>query len=338
MLIGRRLRGALTVILGLVLFAVVVERAGIDEITARVGTLGLSFLLVLLIGGLRPGARAGAWRTALPPHHRMPLSELFKARLIGDAAGQLTPAGPLVAEPARLAALHRKVPLTVSLHSLAVETITYLFSSGVVVLGGTLLLLASFALSQPLRQASIIASLAILVVLALSSLVIVRRWAVLSSIGESARRGLHLVGFSRRWKRHVRRLYAFEGELFEFYRMRQGDFVTMMAYEALFHILGVVETWLTLELLGFRTSALVAFLFEATNRAVNLVFSFVPARVGVDEAGTGVLAQILGIGSATGVALALVRKARVLAWTAVGLLLLFLSRRKTQRELRSPGV
>jgi uncharacterized membrane protein YbhN (UPF0104 family) len=337
MLINRRLRGALTVSLGLALFAVMVERAGIEEITDRVGSLGASFLLVLIIGGIRPAARAAAWRGALPQGYRIPLHELFRARLIGDAVGQLTPAGPLVAEPARLAALHRTVPLTVSLHSLAVETITYLFSSGMVVLGGSLLLLASFAISQPLRRASLIASVAVLAVLALSLLVIVRRWAVLSSIGEWARRGLHLVGFSRRWKRHVRRLYAFEREVFEFYRLRQADFVSMIIYDGLFHILGVVETWLTLELLGFRTSALVAFLFEATNRAVNLVFSFVPGRVGVDEAGTGVLAQILGIGSAAGVALALVRKARVLVWTAAGLLLLTINRRRAQRETRSPG-
>lgn len=328
----------MTVVLGLVLFAFMVERAGIEEITSRVGSLGASFLLVVIIGGIRPAMRAAAWRTALPRDHRMPLADLVKARLIGDAAGQLTPAGPLVAEPARLAALHRAVPLPVSLHSLAVETITYLFTSGLVVLGGMLLLLASFAMSQPLQRASLIASLTVVTVLVLSLLVILRRWAVLSAIGEWARHALHFVGFSRRWKRHVRRLNAFEGQVFEFYRLRHADFMSMILYDVLFHLLGVLETWLTLVMLGFKTSVLVAFLFEATNRAVNLVFSFVPGRVGVDEAGTGALAQILGIGSAAGVALALVRKARVLVWTAVGVLLLLLGRRKTQRELSSPGL
>lgn len=337
MLIGRRLRGALTVVLGLALFAVMVERAGIDEISARVGSLGAAFLLILLIGGMRPATRAAAWRAALPPEHRISFAELVKARLIGDALGQLTPAGPLVAEPARLAALHRTVPLATSLHSLAVETITYLFLSGIVVLGGMLLLLASFAVSQPLRRASTIASLAVLAVLAVSLLVIVRRWAVLSSIGEWARRSLHLVGFSLRWKRHVRRLHTFEQEVFEFYRLRHADFVSIIIYDGLFHVLGVVETWLTLEMLGFKTTALAAFLFEATNRAVNLVFSFVPGRVGVDEAGTGALAQMLGTGSAAGVALALVRKARLLTWTGVGLLLLVMNRRRIQREGRSQG-
>ena len=184
MLITRRVRGALTLILGIALFAIMVERAGVDEIRARIGSLGTSFLLVLLIGGIRPLARAAAWISALPQGFRIPFTDLFKARLIGDAVGQLTPAGPLVAEPARLAALHRTVPLTVSLHSLAIETITYLFTSGIVVLGGLVLVLASVAMNQPLRHASLIATLAIMAVVALVMLVIVRRWAVLSSIGE----------------------------------------------------------------------------------------------------------------------------------------------------------
>jgi hypothetical protein len=52
---------------------------------------------------------------------------------------------------------------------------------------------------------------------------------------------------------------------------------------------------------------------------VNMLFSFVPARVGVDEAGSGLLTAALGMGGVSGVALAIVRKVRVLFWTAIGL-------------------
>ena len=45
-------------------------------------------------------------------------------------------------------------------------------------------------------------------------------------------------------------------------------------------------------------------------------------KLGVDEAGTGWLAEALGFGSLTGVALALYRKLRVLFWTALGLVLM----------------
>jgi hypothetical protein len=48
----------------------------------------------------------------------------------------------------------------------------------------------------------------------------------------------------------------------------------------------------------------------------------VPLKLGVDEAGAALVAHALGLGSAAGVTLALVRKARVLTWTLVGLGLL----------------
>ena len=43
-----------------------------------------------------------------------------------------------------------------------------------------------------------------------------------------------------------------------------------------------------------------------------------PMRLGVDEAGSGILTQVLYGSSALGVTLAVVRKARMLVWTGAG--------------------
>ena len=64
-----------------------------------------------------------------------------------------------------------------------------------------------------------------------------------------------------------------------------------------------------------------------------MVFKFVPLRLGVDEAGTAVFTQVLGLGSQTGVTLAIVRKARVLFWTGAGAVLLL---REGLRRIPSP--
>jgi hypothetical protein len=63
---------------------------------------------------------------------------------------------------------------------------------------------------------------------------------------------------------------------------------------------------------------------ETGNRATNVIFKFVPMRLGVDEAQTAWLANALGYASAAGVTLAIVRKMRVAFWTAVGVLILTL--------------
>ena len=73
---------------------------------------------------------------------------------------------------------------------------------------------------------------------------------------------------------------------------------------------------------GSAPALLTSFILETTNRLIQVVFKFVPLRLGVDEAGTAVFTQVLGLGSQTGVTLAIVRKARVLFWTAAGAVLL----------------
>ena len=55
------------------------------------------------------------------------------------------------------------------------------------------------------------------------------------------------------------------------------------------------------------------------NRAVTILFKMLPMRLGIDEAGAAVFADRLGLGSATGITLALVRRMRMLCWSAVGI-------------------
>ena len=58
------------------------------------------------------------------------------------------------------------------------------------------------------------------------------------------------------------------------------------------------------------------------NRIIKVTFQFVPLRKGVDEAGTGMLSKVLGLTTAIGVTLAIVRKGRDLVWASVGIILI----------------
>ena len=63
-----------------------------------------------------------------------------------------------------------------------------------------------------------------------------------------------------------------------------------------------------------------AFLLESAGRFVTIAFKFIPYRLGIDEAGSGAVAQVIGIGPAAGVTLALVRRLRILVLNAFGLI------------------
>ena len=82
------------------------------------------------------------------------------------------------------------------------------------------------------------------------------------------------------------------------------------AAEASFHALGVAEVHLTLWLLRHRAGPAHVVHPRDHEPSDQVVFKFVPLRLGVDEAGTAVFTQVLGLGSQTGVTLAIVRKAR----------------------------
>jgi hypothetical protein len=53
-----------------------------------------------------------------------------------------------------------------------------------------------------------------------------------------------------------------------------------------------------------------------------MIFKFVPLRLGVDEAGTGKVSELLQMSGPVGVTLAIIRKARDLCWALVGVGLL----------------
>ena len=116
------------------------------------------------------------------------------------------------------------------------------------------------------------------------------------------------------------RARAVEDDLFAAYPREWPRLLPVAALELAFHVLAIAEVFLVLSLISGRPPSLLeAFLFESTNRVVGAAFKFIPLRMGVDEAGSGLLAGLLAFGAATGVTLALVRKGRMLVWTSLGI-------------------
>src|SRR5207248_11773511 len=75
-----------------------------------------------------------------------------------------------------------------------------------------------------------------------------------------------------------------------------------------------------------------AVVLETISRAVTIVFKMIPMRLGVDEASSSFAATYASIDPATGLTLALVRKLRLIFWSALGLALFVWQRgRETAR-------
>jgi hypothetical protein len=306
------------VLLGLALFAYFVRKAGVSEILVGIKRLGFGFLLILLISSARQIARSLAWMRCFEAPYSLRFRDAITARLMGDALGNIVPlASVAIAEPSKAAFVTDRVPLMASLSALALENIFYSLSVVLMIFSGTLALLLSFQLPKPLRYASIGAMIVTIVLAPLGYFVIRRQWKFLSRpMSALAKRGI-----ARAWltDKGIPRAQTLEDRIYGFYSRNSDRLLLIFLFEVFFHLAGVAEIYVTLYFIStIAPSLLTAFILESVNRVINVAFKFVPLRTGIDEAGTGMLSKVLGFTTAIGVTLAIVRKARDIFWTAIG--------------------
>lgn len=293
--------------LGVVLFAWAVNRVGVDAILETVRRVGWGLVLIIAIAGARFAVRAQCWRWCLLPGVPLDFRHAFTAFLAGDAVGNVTPLGLLASEPTKVLLTRHHLATIDSVASLTLENILYTISVLAMLAFGLVLTLLTVPLSNALRWA-VVAGLAVIAVIAIGALSAIRRPVADGGAGAS------------RW---MLRLVKLRTEVSRFAVEHPARMARVFALQLFFHVLAVVETFLTLEwLMGAATPTLTqAVLFETVNRLTVVLFKFIPFRIGIDEATSGAAASLFAVTAAAGVALAVVRKARQLFWTGVGLLL-----------------
>ncbi len=283
---------------GAALFAWSLRAVGVAAVVNAIERLGAGFIVLVALGGVRHVVRASAWRLCFDDPATLPFGWSFAAYVSGDAVGNVTPFGLLASEPSKIVLLRNRLPAAEAIPALALENLFYGASVALMLVGGTVALLAAFDVAARIR------TIAVLLVVAVA--------AALAGAAAVARLKPRLVAPLLAFvQRHRQRLWA------------------IAALEASYHAAAVLEIWIALALItGTPPTLLVAFVLEYVNRTITIAFQFVPMWLGVDEAGTGLMTTALGLTGATGVALALARKARVAVWTAVGLALLGIFRHR----------
>ena len=303
-------------LVGLGLFLYFVQRAGIGEVVGGIQRLGWVFAIVVALGGVRFLLRAAAWMRCLDTPHGLTLGQLFQAVVVGDALGNLTPLSIVVGEPAKGAFLREQAPLARTLPALALENLFYTLSAILVIVGGLVTTLLTFQISEQLWLTTTVT------VTVMVGLVATAHWIIWTDarVASTALRWLQnrrvvpvpvelLASTVERLERRVHALYP----------RSVAQLVPLGVLEAMFHVVAITEIYLILLVLSDQPPTLLAaFIFESTNRFISFAFRFVPLRMGVDEAGSGMFADLLAFGTTTGVTLAIIRKGRILTWIGIG--------------------
>lgn len=311
---------AIAFLLGLGLLIYVINLVGLQPLFDALLRIGFGFFWVLAISGLRHVFRTIAMRAAVPAEHRrINFFQAFTARLGGEAISFLTFTGPLLGEATKVALLRKRVPLTYGVPALVVDNLLYNFSVVFFILSGACVMLFTYSLPAPVYYTLLsIAAIAALGIVA-AALAARRRVMLLTwLIDQMARLRLNPKVILKR-RQHINHI---ESKVYDFYKHHPGVFFGMIICDLLAHVSSVVEVYVTLRMLGYAPQVSQAYIIESLTKVINFVFAFVPGTIGVYEGGTEVVLQSLGFAAATGVALALVRKAGTIFWTSIGLLIL----------------
>ena len=308
-------------LLGLGLLIYVINLVGVQPIFDALLRIGLfGFLILLAISGSRHVLRTISMASAVPKEHRQfSFLQAFAARLGGEAISFLTFTGPLLGEATKVALLRKRVPLTYGVPALVVDNLIYNLSVVFFILTGACVMLFTYNL-PPLVYYSLV-GIAVIAALGIcaAALAAKRRIMLLTWVmDEMARLRLSPKVILRR-RQHI---YHIESRVYDFYKHHPGVFFGMIACNLLAHATSVLEVYVTLHMLGYRPNVAQAYIIESLTKVINFVFAFVPGTIGVYEGGTEFVLRTLRFGNATGLALALVRKAGTIVWTSIGLLVL----------------
>jgi hypothetical protein len=311
--------GVILTIVGIGLFSYFVYAVGVGEIAANIERFGFAgFAVILGIYFLRICARAGAWKLSVYEPYRLGMKDTVPAVIIGEAMSSMIPLGILISGTTKAVAVRKRVPLVVGLSSVATENLFYSFVTSVFLILGAFTFVRSFELDEGWVWTIDILIVVICAIVIFLVLLVVKQWHFASETCEWFYRKGFATGILEHGRLQVR---LFENFIYGFYRRYPKRFLPICLIEAAFHLLGIFEVWFILNRIA-SADLLSAFLLESVSRLITIVFKLIPFVIGVDEAGAQFVGKTLAIGAGIGVTLAVIRKGRILFWTAIGLLLI----------------
>ncbi len=318
------LLGVVSALVGAALLVLTIRQVGWIEVQRGVGAVGGWFALVVLLGGLRFYARARSWMLCARQIGAPGLAaaEAFGAVLAGDAVGNLTPLGLLASEPTKVLLVRHRLPTSAALTSVALDNGFHTVAVLVMIAAGAWALVRQAALDPTMRLAAEVVLAAVFVAGALGVWLALTRPAILSRLAQLTAR---VTGRAARTPDVLRDI---EHRFYGVFAWPAPALWAAAGWQTAFHLGAILEVWVVLlALSGGSASLAEAFVLESAGRLVIVLFKVIPFRMGVDEAGAAVVATALGLPASHGVALALLRKLRILVWNAVGLVVLARARR-----------
>mgnify|MGYP001209461090 CR=1 FL=1 len=311
----------LLTLLGIGLFGYFIYAVGFSEIVDGVVRFGVAgFAVILVLYFLRLITRAQTWKMCVHEPDELRLRDTVPAVIIGEALSSTIPLGILVSGTSKAIAVRKKISLVAGLSSVATENLFYSLITSLFLIAGAAVMLRTYAVDESLIVTVNILIVSVALLLLLGIFMVVRQWHFASVTCNWLFEKGFLTRLLENGRGEVRR---FEDFIYGFYRKYPRRFLPICFFEFIYHALGIAEIWYILSrITDGSPSLLTAFLLESVSRLVTIIFKLVPFVIGVDEAGAQFVGETVALGAGVAVTLAIIRKGRILFWTAIGVVLI----------------
>jgi glycosyltransferase 2 family protein len=293
---------------------------GVGEVADLLASLGWYAPLIVVPYGVISLFDALGWKRALSDHGRRQVSlwRVYCIRHAGEAISNLTPTAGLGGEPLKAYLLRRHgVEAGDGVASVVIAKTAVVCSQFVFTLIGLFLFAEWLGLLQDRAPILIVAGVVALVICAI--LIVGQRRGL-------ARRLVRLLDrLGIRWAfvlKLERQAEAIDKALLRFYRDDPRGFALTTSYHMVGWFLGATEVLFFFYLMGVGCHWRQAVMIESLTQATMAAAAIIPGGLGVQEISGTVLCRILGIGEAAGAALMLLKRAREMVFTAVGVALI----------------
>ena len=301
-----RKRDALLAAVGLILFAFAAGRIGWGAVIRAIEEARTAVAVILGLSLVRLILQTHSWSIALRSDGiKASAKELMLIRLASQGIGYLSVLGPVASEPMKISLLRQRGNSATT--ATLVDTGVYWFTSAMVSIAGCIsaaLLLAHSGHS--------IATLAILgLLLAAVVFVIARPKLRLSPLADS---------LGARCPRWLKKGKQIEVALRQFESQYPSSIRRMFLLDVVCQVLLGAEVVAILWCLKIPFHAGTVLGIEGASRAIKIVASWMPARIGADESGIAGAFLGFGLSPASGLTLALARRSRDLLAALIGLI------------------
>ena len=291
----------LALLAGLVAAIYLVWSIGFAAVFGAVARAGFGGLAVLCLFALLVFVSlAFAWYFLLPPAHRRPWPELYLGRLVRDSIAEISPFSPVggMVAAARLMILKGMSP-SYAAASVAGDATTEAMAQVVFLAFGLGWGFTQFQHLQgagPLTEAMI--AILLLAVPGIALLIFLQK----KGAGFAEK-------IAARFFPQVKEGVSFRAAIEDLY-----DSPARLAASSALHLMAWVGagvgTWIGFRLVGGEISLMNAIALEALLCTIRSIAAFVPAAIGVQEAGYAMLAPLFGLPAEMGLAVSLLKRAR----------------------------